>query len=280
MTLLVFSAVIFAAALHATWNAMIKSQHDKLLSMTAMVVGCGFIALIILPFVGLPHEDSYIYLAFAIVVHTGYHIFLASAYKHGDLSLVYPISRGTAPLIVTIFSIVILGIQFEILTLFGLGLIVFAILCLIFSGNHTNKGNGKAIILALVTACFIASYSIIDGFGARAAGSSLSFYALLSVINGIVFTVFIGIKSPHYLSEIFRGQKFIMTFGGVASFSGFAIILWAFTQSTIATVVALREVSIIFAMLIGVVIFKEKFGYLKAIACVATLGGMVLLRIS
>ncbi|NRA88465.1 MAG: EamA family transporter [Rhizobiales bacterium] len=280
MSLLVFSVVITAALLHAIWNGLVKSQDNKLLTMTAVVIGAGFVGLVTLPFTGLPHGDSYGYLAIAIIIHIGYQMFLALAYTHGDLSLVYPISRGTAPLLVTIFSILVLGIEFSTLSMLGLGSIIFAVFCMVFSNSSDFNGNGKAIILALITACFIASYSLIDGFGARLAGNAVSFYASLAIINGFGFIAFMAVRKPQNIKLIFISKKMVMLIGGGASFLGFALILWAFTQTSIATVSTLREVSIIFVMLIGVFLFKEKFGIMKMIALAFCLLGLVLLRLN
>lgn len=278
MSIMVFMAVIFAALLHATWNAVAKSQSDKLLTMTALVFGSSLWGMVALPFAQLPNKASFVYLAVGILLHIGYQIVLQSAYKLGDLSLVYPISRGTAPLIVTIFSIFVWNIDFEFTTILGLAAIIFAVFCMAFTKNNSGGHDGKAILFALVTACFIAAYSLVDGTGARLSGDSLGFYACLTIANGFGFAAFIGFVKPENLALVFKTQKYIMVFGGLASFGAFAIAMWAFTQAPIALVTALRESSIMFAMLIGVVFFKENFGGLKLVATLATLAGMVLLR--
>lgn len=279
MSYFVFGAVVFAALLHAAWNAVAKSQSDKLLAMTALVFGSAFWGLVALPIANAPNPQSYVYLAVGILLHIGYQVVLQAAYKLGDLSLVYPVSRGVAPMIVALFSIFIWNIDFEMTTIFGLCAIIFAVFCLAFAKNNDGGRDFKAIIFALVTACFIAAYSLVDGMGARISGDSLGYYAWLTLANGFGFAVFIGLKRPAIFEQVVKTQKIILLVGGAASFGAFAIAMWAFTQAPIAMVTALRESSIVFAMLIGVIFFKEKFGTLKLMATVLTLSGMILLRI-
>lgn len=279
MSFFVFCAVVFAAVLHAAWNAVAKSQSDKLLTMTALVFGSAFWGVLLLPMTGAPHPQSYIYIAVGIVFHVGYQIVLQAAYKLGDLSLVYPISRGSAPLIVTLFSVFVWGIEFEFLPILGVMAIVSAVFCLAFAKNGTGGRDLKAVGFALMTACFIAAYSLVDGTGARLSGDPLGYYARLTIANAIFFIPFVLMKKPSLIGQVFKQQKMIMVLGGFASFAAFAIVIWAFTQAPIAIVTALRESSIMFAMMIGVFFFKEKLGALKVVATILTLSGMVLLRL-
>ena len=279
MSFIVFAAVVFAAVLHASWNAVAKSQSDKLLTMTALVFGSAFWGALLLPMTNAPHPQSYIYIAVGVVLHVGYQIVLQASYKLGDLSLVYPISRGTAPLIVMVFSVVVWQIDFEPVTLMGVVAIILAVFCLAFTKNGAGGRNPKAVVFALMTACFIASYSLTDGTGARLSGDPLGYYARLTIANGVFFIPFVLFKKPVLVMRAFQQQKMIMFFGGFASFAAFAIVMWAFTQAPIAMVTALRESSIMFAMMIGVFFFKEKFGLLKLAATILTLLGMILLRL-
>lgn len=279
MSVMVFMAVVFAALLHAAWNAVAKSQADKLSTMTALVMGSGFWGLVALPFANFPDPKSYVYLGVGILLHVGYQIVLQAAYRVGDLSLVYPISRGVAVLMVSLFSIFIWNIEFELQTIFGLVAIIVAVFCLAFAKNVVGGYELKAIGFALLTACFIATYSLVDGMGARISGDSLGFYAILTLSNGVLFPVIIMMKRPRIVKEVIFGQKIVLFAGGLASFGAFAIAMWAFTQAPIALVSALRESSIMFAMLIGVLFFREKFRTLKLIATVLTLSGMILLRL-
>ena len=279
MSFIVFAAVIFAAILHAAWNAVAKSQSDKLLTMTALVFGSAFWGALMLPMTGSPHPQSYVYLAVGIVLHVGYQIVLQAAYKLGDLSLVYPISRGTAPLIVTVFSVFVWGIEFEFVTILGVVAIILAVFCLGFAKNGAGGRDLKAVGFALMTACFIAAYSLVDGTGARQSGEPLGYYAQLTIANAVFFIPFVMWKKPALIKQVFINQKKIMIMGGFASFAAFAIVMWAFTQAPIAMVTALRESSIMFAMMIGVVFFREKFGAMKFVAIILTLSGMILLRL-
>ncbi|PCI87822.1 MAG: hypothetical protein COB24_05225 [Hyphomicrobiales bacterium] len=279
MSFLVFCAVVLAAMLHAAWNAVAKSQSDKLLTMTALVFGSAFWGALVLPITSAPHPQSYMYIVISIALHVGYQIVLQAAYKLGDLSLIYPISRGTAPLIVTLFSVFVWQIGFELVTILGVVAIILAVFCLGFTKNGAGGRDSKAVAFALMTACFIAAYSLVDGTGARLSGDPFGYYAWLTIANALFFIPYVWMKKPVLIVRAFQQQKTIMFFGGFASFAAYAIVMWAFTQAPIAMVTALRESSIMFAMMIGVFFFKEKFGRLKFAATLLTLLGMVLLRL-
>lgn len=279
MTIYVFGAVVFAALLHAAWNAALKAQSDKLVAMSAIVFGGAFWGLISLIFAPLPHADSYGYMLWGAALHIGYNIFLQAAYRYGDFSLVYPISRGVAPLFVTLFSIFVLGIEFENIVLIGLIAIILGVICLAFAKNHMGKIEPKAVGLALITACFIASYSLVDGFGARLSGNVLGYYAVLSLLGTAGYSVFIGFYRPSIFMTLIKHHKKITVLSGGASYLAFSIIMWCFTQAPIALVTGLRESSILFAMLIGLLFFKDRFGKMKFAATIAILTGMVLLRL-
>ena len=275
----VLLAVLFAALLHAGWNALVKSQNDKLLAMTGVVIGAGLIGTALLLFVELPLAESHPYLVAAICLHMGYQITLARAYEIGDLTLVYPISRGVAPLIVMVFSTVMLGLQVDFTSALGILFIVGAVFIMIFELKKTGATSLKPIMLALLIACLIAAYSLVDGLGARAGKTSIGFYSLLSLLNAVFFSLYIGFKRPEIFMKLALDQKAVSIMGGGASFMGFAIIIWAFTKAPIAIVTGLRETSIIFAMLIGVFVFRENMTKIKLFATLICILGVGFMRL-
>lgn len=274
----VFFGVIGAALLHAIWNALVKNAADKRMCMGAVVLGHLPFALVALTFAPFPDSSCFPYLITGILLHVGYQLFLLRAYELGELTQVYPIARGSAPLIVAFISVTFLG---ESLSFFEL-LAVLIISAGIFSLSIVRRGDGQrnlnAAVLALVTGGFIAAYSLVDGLGARAAGTPLGFYSLLAIGNAIVVGAYLQITTPEVLRTISTQGRSMFLFGGGASFAAYAIVIWAFTLAPIALVAALRETSIVFALLIGVFVLKERLDLSKVISCLTTLLGVVLLR--
>jgi len=280
MTTTVFLAVLCAALLHATWNALVKGGVDKRVSMAAVMLGHLPFALVILPLVPLPAAPSLPYLIAGIVLHAGYQLFLFQSYQKGDLTQVYPIARGSAPLIVALVSVVFLGVHLSPVELLAVTIIGAGILSLALVRRADGMRNGGAAMLALVTGCFIASYSLVDGLGARLAGTALGFYSWLTIGNVIIILVLLSIKSPGVLREVMHSGRRVLLIGGTASFAAYAIVIWAFTQAPIALVTALRETSIVFALIIGVFFLKERLDLAKVFSTMTTLLGVALLRFS
>lgn len=279
MTTIVFVAVLSAAALHAVWNAFAKGGHDKHLSMAAVVIGHLPIALVIVYVAPAPAAESWPYLFFGILLHTGYQLFLMAAYRIGDLTQVYPIARGTAPMLVAGISIVFLGVELAPLEIAAVLTIAAGILSLSFVRQRDGLRNSKASLLAFATGCFIASYSLVDGLGARLAGTPFGFYAWVSIGNGVLFAAYIAVMKPGLLGSLHKArQTFII--GGSASFIAYALVIWAFTQAPIALVTALRETSIVFALIIGVFFLKERLDLAKVLSTFLTMAGAALLRFS
>jgi len=278
MSLTVFIAVIGAALLHAAWNTLVKGGHDKLMSMGAIVIGhlpFGFVALIFVP---LPSLQSIPYIAVGLLLHAGYQLFLLKSYQIGDLTQVYPMARGSAPLIVTLFSVTILGVQLDILQLLSIIIIATGIISLALVRLQDGERNFVATRLALTTGLFIASYSLVDGLGARVSGNSWGYYSCLTIGNGFVAIFYLLMTSPRTFTDIVIQGRKVFIFGGGASFVAYGVVTWAFTKSPIALVTALRETSIVFALLMGIFFLKERINLIKVGSTFLTLFGTVLLR--
>ncbi|MEM8591912.1 MAG: DMT family transporter [Pseudomonadota bacterium] len=278
MSSVVFLAVIGAAILHAAWNALVKGGQDKTVAMGAVILGHLPLAIVIIPFVPLPASESLGYLAAGTALHFGYQLFLLNSYRLGDLTQVYPIARGVAPLIVALVSVAVLGVALSGVEKLAVGIIAIGIISLGLVRRHDGQRNPAAVLLALGTGGFIASYSLVDGLGARIAGTSLGYYAWLSVFNCAAMAIYLAWRAPGALREIPRSGRLSLTLGGGASFLAYSLVIWAFTQAPIALVTALRETSIIFALLIGAVFLRERIDLVKVFSTAATLTGAVLLR--
>lgn len=280
MSLTVTLVVLLAALLHASWNFLVKQADDKMLSMSAVVIGhlpFGFAALLFVP---LPSWEAWPYIAGSAVLHTGYQWFLLNSYRIGDLSQVYPLARGVAPLLVTLISIGLLGVVLSVTELLAVALIGGGIMSLALLKQANGLFNHKAGLLALTTGGFIAGYSLVDGFGARAAGSPVGYYAVGSTLNAAIWLVYMRVERPGLLKQLFTVEWKLTLQGGGASFSAYAMVMWAFTLAPIALVTALRETSIVFAMLLGVLVLREHLNRRRVLAVVVILGGVLLLRVS
>jgi len=278
MTTTVFLIVLMAALLHAIWNALVKGGADKFTGMTAVVLGQGAVAgVCLLTVAPSPAAASWPWIWAGVALHIGYQVFLIAAYQRGDMTQVYPIARGVAPLLVAAASVAFLEVEFSGMQLAGIGLVAIGIASISLVRNADGLFQGQAAGLALITGMFIAAYSLADGVGARLAGTSLGFFGWIAFLNSVIYGLACAVFRPATLRKALR-LPHIMALGGGASFVAYALVVYAFTQAPIAMVTALRETSIVFALLIGVVILKEPLNLLKVAATATTLVGAALLR--
>ena len=280
MSFSIMMVVLLAALLHASWNFLVKRAEDKYLSMSAVVIGHIPFAVTALFFAPLPKLGSLPYVITGALLHTGYQIFLLYAYRYGDLSQVYPLARGVAPLIVAGVSVILLGVHLTPLELAAIATIGMGIMSLTLVKRSDGLRNGRAAWLALMTGAFIAAYSLVDGLGAREAGTALGFYSWLSILNAVIFAVIMERLRPGLAKQLVSQNGRLALIAGGASFTAYALVIWAFTLAPIALVTALRETSIIFALLLGVLVLKERLDLTKLFATMLTMVGVGLLRVN
>ena len=280
MTTPIFLAVLLAALLHASWNALVKGGSDKHATMTAVVIGHVPLALVVLPFAPVPAWDGMPWLVAGIVLHLGYQLFLIAGYRIGDLTQVYPIARGSAPLIVAAVSTGLLGVTLMPAELAAVGLIAAGILSLGLVRRADGTRNPRAVLMALCTGGFIASYSLVDGIGARESGTALGYWTWAALGNSVVFCIWTAFYRPGLMKRLSRDRAVMRVglIGGSASFLAYALVVWAFTLAPIALVTALRETSIVFALLIGVGVLNERLDLGKVLSTMVTIAGAGLLR--
>jgi drug/metabolite transporter (DMT)-like permease len=264
--------------LHACWNALAKNAADKHLSMAGVIIGHLPYAIVGLMFVPMPDLACWQYLLGSLAFHFGYQVFLLNSYRIGDLTQVYPVARGIAPLIVAMVSVsflnVVLGWQeVAAIVLIGTGLLSLGLV-----RGHGGARNPKAAMLAAITGCFIAGYSLVDGLGARVAGTAVGFYGWSAIGNALVFAAFMRVSKPGTLGRLWSEGRFVLIVGGAASYCAYVLVVWGFMQAPIALVTALRETSIIFALFIGVFFMKERLDLFKVGSTFLTLVGAILLR--
>ncbi len=279
MTGAVFAAVLLAAGLHALWNALVKGGDDKAAGMVAVVLGQGVAGALALPFAAAPARDAWPLMALSVALHLGYQVFLVKAYRVGDLTQVYPIARGIAPLLVAPGSMLLLGATFSSAQLLAILLISTGIGSISLVRRADGLFQGRAALFAAMTGVFIAAYSINDGHGARLAGTAVGFYGWTACLNAVAFSLAAGRLRPGLVGKALALRKSLLI-GGGASFLAYVIVVWAFTQAPIALVTALRETSIIFALFIGVFALREPLNLAKVFSTALTLAGAILLRVA
>ncbi|WP_375281093.1 EamA family transporter [Pseudooctadecabacter sp.] len=278
MPMIVIATTLLAAVLHAGWNALAKGAADKHLSMAGVILGHLPYAAIGLLFVPMPDLACWPYLIGSLVMHFGYQVFLLNAYRIGDLTQVYPVARGIAPMIVAAVSVTILGVTLGWMEVAAIALIATGLLSLGLVRGQAGTRNPKAAMLAAVTGFFIAGYSLIDGLGARVAGTAVGFYSWSAIGNALVFAVFLKMRHPGVIGRLWSEGRFVLIWGGLASYCAYALVVWGFMQAPIALVTALRETSIVFALFIGVFFMNERLDLMKIAATFATITGAILLR--
>ncbi|MCZ4281457.1 EamA family transporter [Kiloniella laminariae] len=276
----VFIAVMLGAVMHASWNAVIKVGLDRFSSILLLSLVQGVISLGLLAFFPLPSLQSLPWLLASIVLHVGYKLFLIRAYQLGDLSQIYPLARGTAPLIVSIVSALFLG---EILTLskslgivaIGLGIMVMAFA----PQKNSTRLSGIALLFALGTAFFTAAYTLVDGIGAREALTASGFTLVLFAGDGMCMLILaIATRGKQAITKTLPEWKTGLIAGSL-SLGSYWIAIWAMTKAPIALVSGLRESSVLFAMLIAVIFLKEKTGPLRWLSACAIATGIIMTRI-
>ena len=274
----IFLLVIFAAILHAIWNGMVKNFEDKAISVSAIVFGHLPIAIVVMLFLPLPTLESVPYIILSAIIHQGYQFNLISAYKVGDLTKVYPIARGTGPIVATVISFLFLGLlitKFQTLSIF---LICFGIIILgIFSENSIK--NNKAVIYSLSTGFFIGLYSLADGHGARISQSPLSFLGWSFALNATIFPFVLKYMGySNVFSRVLKEAKLIFWVGGTISYIVYGIVVWSFTKAPIPLVGALRESSIVFSIIIGFFFLKERINLIKILSILVIFIGVIFLK--
>lgn len=266
--------------MHAIWNALVKVHLDRFLSITLMTLGMGAVALLALPFVEVPKAEVWPYIIASVIFHMGYRTFLIGAYKAGDFAQTYPLARGTAPLLAALGGIVVVAEVPAPLAIVGIVLLSAGTLVLSFRGGaHLERLNLRAVGFALGTSIFIAGYTLSDGSGARLAATASSYAAWLFVCDALWALVLCLIfRGPKALPVLARDWK-AGVYTGVLSGAAYWIVMWAMTKAPIASVAALRETSILFAMMISVFALGEKMTAWRGAAVLSIVAGVVALRL-
>lgn len=276
------AAVLCGALLHAGWNALVKSAGDKTVDTALLHFLAGLIALPFALASGLPRAACWPFLGASMVIHVGYYIALAGAYRHGELGLTYPIMRGLAPLLVALSSAAAIGEAPSALAWGGIVGIAVGVALVGLAHPGQALHHGKALAYALVNAVIIALYTVVDGQGVRASGDAPQYVAWLFVLSSGPFPALVwwrrGDVGRRAIVAYARGRWPRAALGAMASIGSYAVALWAMTRAPVASIAALRETSVLFATVLGTAWLNERFGAQRALGAAVIVGGVMALR--
>ncbi len=276
----VFLAVLFAAACHAGWNALIKVGLDPLSTTTLISIGSGVVALVLLPAVGMPGWAAWPWLIASVVIHLVYFASLIESYRTGDLGQVYPIARGSAPLMTAAATTIFVGEKLSLMGWLGILALVAGVLLLSARGGRAlAEIDRRAIGFALFTAITICAYSVVDGVGARLSANPNAYSLWLFVGIAVVMVPYALYRDgPDVLPAMQRYWRRGFA-GGALQVLSYGIAIWAMTEAPIAIVATLRETSVLFGAVIAVVVLKEPLRLARIGAACLIVCGLVLIRL-
>ncbi|MGW5973148.1 EamA family transporter [Streptomyces sp. NPDC055186] len=260
MTPLVTAAVLLAAVTHAAWNAIAHRITDKPAGFALISGGGLLIGLALLPFVPLPASGAWPYLFGSAAIHIAYYALLMKSFELGDFGQAYPIARGSAPLLVTVLAAVFAHEVPDGRAAAGITLSCAGLTGVALWGLRGHRPDRAAIGAALATGLTIAAYTVVDGLGVRASGSSLGYIAWLMAVQGTVIPAYVLWRRRSGTTALLRPYAALGLLGAVLSVAAYALVLWAQTRAPLAPVAALRESSIIVGAGIGALFFRERFG--------------------
>ncbi|MEM7565185.1 MAG: DMT family transporter, partial [Pseudomonadota bacterium] len=275
MSPFIVGLVLLAALLHASWNAMAKSGGSAQYSIASYRLFSAVACLPLLFFFPLPLAESWPMLLASVLIHTAYYVTLAKSYRVGDLSQVYPLFRGLAPVLVLIGAALFAGEQVSVGSMLGIGLVSLGLISITFSGGTLGRINPIALRWGLATSCLIAAYTVADGIGVRAAGNPFSYIIWLFIFEPLPIGLWLLLCDRAGWFDYMKAKPVKISAGALAAALAYAMVIYAMSVAPMAMVSSLRETSVIFAALIGSLIFHEAFGRQRIIAAVVVCLGVV-----
>ncbi|MFC0397655.1 DMT family transporter [Paraburkholderia rhizosphaerae] len=279
MSTSVMLIVLFAALLHASWNALVKSSPDTFLDIVFVTGSAGLLCAAIVPFVPLPDSHSWPYIAVSAAIHVAYFLLIGAAYRSGDMSHAYPLMRGAPPLLIALVSGPLIGERLGAGEWIGVLLICGGILGLLLV-NRAGHNTRRTTRIALLNALIIATYTLVDGTGARLSGHAASYTMWMFVLAAPPVLIWAMMRRKAGAITHLRNRGYLMLGGGVCTLASYTLVLWAMTQAPIAMVAALRESAILFGTAISILVLKERHGYSRPVSALVILLGVVTLKLT
>jgi drug/metabolite transporter (DMT)-like permease len=271
--------VLLAALLHASWNAMAKSGGTPQFSIASYRLISAVCCLPLLFLFPLPLAASWPMLLASAIIHTAYYVTLSMSYRSGDLSQVYPLFRGLAPVLVVLGAALFANEYLPAGAMIGIGLVSAGLISITFAGGAGGKIPAAALRWGLATSVLIAAYTVADGIGVRAAGNPFSYIIWLFVLEPIPIGLWLLARDRAGWFGYMRAKPGKITAGALAAATAYAMVIYAMGVAPMAMVSSLRETSVIFAALIGTLMFREPFGRQRIIAAILVCVGVMLIKI-
>ncbi|PLP59019.1 EamA family transporter [Mesorhizobium loti] len=274
MSALVVSLALFAAILHATWNAFLRSGGDRLWTVTVMSFASTVFALPFVFIYPLPPWGAWLYIVLSAGLQVGYSVFLVAAYRNGELGQVYPIVRGTVPLLVTLGAFIITGDRLNPHQIAGVVLVALGIMSLALGKGRASI---SSILFALATGAIIAAYATVDSIGVRQAGQSGAYTAWVLVLYGLLLPAVFVARRRRLAVDFGSHDTWKALAGGLVAMVAYGVVVAAFALGPAGPITALRETSVVFAALIGWTFLGETLTTRRILACVIVAAGAILL---
>lgn len=271
--------VLFAAALHATWNALVRASSHKFQDTVLIVLGAGVWTAFLLPLFPIPAVESWPYLAASVLIHVAYFSLVAFSYRSGELSFVYPLMRGSAPALTAVAGALLIN---ESPSLGGwAGVLLISCGVLVLAGDSWRSGTFRAApaMLALTNAGVIVVYTVVDGQGARLSGHAFSYTGWMFLLTApLLLAIAAAGQRREVLQRIKLGWRRGLL-GGACTLASYGLALWAMTRAPIALVAALRETSVVFAAIIAAYFLREPITRLRYASILTVSAGAVAIKV-
>lgn len=275
----VMAIVLFAALLHAGWNALVRASADKFLDTVMIVAGAGIWTAVLLPLMPLPATESWPYLAASVLIHVAYFALVAVSYRGGELSFVYPLMRGSAPALTAVGGLLLINESPSAGGWAGVLLISCGVLVLAADSLRSGTFRIAPAAFALTNAGVIVIYTLVDGQGARLSGHAFSYTGWMFLLTApLLLAIAAAGQGRGIVQRIRRGWRRGLL-GGACTLASYGLALWAMTRAPIALVAALRETSVVFAVLLAAVFLKEPVTRVRYVSIVAVCAGAVAIKL-
>ena len=279
MTPFIAGLVLLAALLHASWNAMAKSGGEPQYSIASYRLISAICCLPLLFLFPIPLVESWPMIFASVVIHTAYYVTLSKSYKAGDLSQMYPLFRGLAPVLVVLGAALLAGELLSLGSMIGIGLVSLGLMSLTFAGGKLGKMSPIAMRWGLATSVLIAAYTVADGMGVRVAGNPFSYIIWLFLLEPIPIGIWLLARDRAGWIGYMQSKPVNVSAGAIAAATAYGLVIYAMGVAPMGLVSSLRETSVIFAALIGTLLFHEPFGRQRIIAAILVCIGVVLIKL-
>ncbi len=275
----ILGLVLLAAVLHGTWNLLLKRSEDRLVSLAVLhLVPAVLVTPLLLGPLPLPHPESWPHILASVLLHIGYNLFLIQAYAHGGLGQVYPLARGSAPLLTTVLALVWLPDQLTVSEGVGVGVISLGLFSLVLR-RGPQAFHWKGVAYALGTGGFIAAYTLVDGAGVRLSGSEGAYIGWLIFWEAPPAVLLAWWRRGPVFRARVRQAGWGSLLAGVFSSTAYGLVIYSMAHAPVPLVASIRETSVVLTPLLGVVLLKERFDPRQLLAALLVFLGLLILRL-